>query len=300
MNPFEKMQSLKEDEIDGYIEHRLPYLRNKEPKEIGLDTTTTIYSGFLDDKIEFITYGYCDPVGNIQTIRLGALVVDDSAMFKYLIDAIKHTDNPLDAVIDATDNYLSLHDKKRENIYRTEKIRNKFYYFFSAGTDKNVSIKTFHKHKVAVCSEIASVAHNMFKFLGIESDLIIGTLNGTPHAFNLVHHWGRDEQPLLLVLSREIGDRHGMVLLRKERERALLSFSGVRINSYDISESYMKVLGETVLPEPQRHEYRILSNTDALFSVDGCTPIPSDNRRILKFRISPYKQRIISTEEFYR
>ena len=130
MSLFEEIKNLREEEIDSYIKQRVSALRNKDSKEIGFNTSNTIYSGFLDDKVLINTIGWCNPIPGYQTISLGGLVVDDNEMFKCLIEVAKKENTPLETVMKATDEYLSLNDPREEMDVDLKKLEIDFMIFF--------------------------------------------------------------------------------------------------------------------------------------------------------------------------
>lgn len=279
MNPFEIMHNLKEEEIDEYIKHRLSFLKNKEEKRIGLNTEECIYNGFLDEKIDINTIINFKPVGDDVIAKCGSLVVDDPEIYKYLIKCIKECDNPFSAIMAASDKYLSLKDEKRVNYKKLDELRIKFYYFFSIGRGKGLSIKSFHKHYFSLCSEIASVVHNMCKFLGIESDYVVGALNDISHTFNVIYLWGRDDTAILYDGARDYDSLPGIFLLDNQKKKELYSFNKVSFDNSDIEKSYSDLLGQKITSHNQINEYIIY---DGLFyEVDGYDLVSSTDGKTL-------------------
>lgn len=283
MSLFEEIKNLREEEIDSYIKQRVSVLRNKDSKEIGFNTSNTIYSGFLDDKVLINTIGWCNPIPGYQTISLGGLVVDDNEMFKCLIEVAKKENTPLETVMKATDEYLSLNDPKRRNECRLEEVRNRFYDIFSCGKEKNISIKSFHKHGIAECSEIAAVAHNMFQFLGIESDYAIGQVDSVGHAFNIVYPFGREDKAILFDNNHGVDSNAGIFILGSVQKERILSFRHINASAGDMMYSYEELFGREIEPRIGRHSYLIFK--EAFYKVDGAMQVPSDNKRVLKYKI---------------
>ena len=60
-----------------------------------------------------------------------------------------------------------------------------FTYFENKG--KRVSIKQIRDNACAFCSEKSGMAHNMFKFLGIDSEVVCGYRDSGRHAYNIVY-----------------------------------------------------------------------------------------------------------------
>ncbi len=123
------------------------------------------------------------------------LLIDDDDVYKILFDEIKKHTNRLikpDGKIDdvvvckivqaAVFNYLGFGrpmDEKRTYVYCS-----------AARNNQEVSIKKFRKNGLSMCLERATLAHNFFKLLGYDSNLIASEirLNGYQglHTYNIV------------------------------------------------------------------------------------------------------------------
>lgn len=283
MNTFEIMQNLKEEEIDEYIKHRLSFLKNKEETVLGINTDNTIFRGLLDEKVTVNVSSSIRFDEDYLYIDLASLVFDDDNIYKYLINNIKKTDNPFDAVIKATDEYLSLDDEIRKDDKKAVKTRSYFYFLYSCGLKKDLSIKAFHKYHFAMCSEIAGLIHNMYKFLGIESDYVIGELDGITHAFNIVYFWGRDKEAIIIDGTREYGSCPGIFILDNDLKESIYSYNKIIVNEKDIIDSYDRTLGVKIHPEKQEHRYSIQDSIH--FEVEDCKEVPSGSTRILKYKL---------------
>lgn len=281
MDAFNTIKNLNDNEIDNYIKQRLSKLSKLEVKEIGYNTGTTIYSGILDKNVKINTYYELLENNDYVSIIFGNVVLDDSNMYKYLIKEVKKCDNPLEAVINASNNYLFLNSKERE-IMNVDQIREKFYDIFSASKNKSLSVNVFHKHKMAMCTEIAGVVHNMFLFLGIKSDYVIGNLNGEDHAFNIVHYFGKGNDSILLDNCKEVNSKAGIIILDPEMLEQLYSFKKVSFTDRDIKNTYKKLFCLDVTSAPQKMEYSIME--DAYFEITGYEEIKSNNNKKLLFR----------------
>ncbi len=283
MTPFEKIKTLKDEEIDEYINHRLSLLKNKEQKEIGLNTDQTIVNELLDENIIVNISADSKEAGEFAYVYFASLVFDDDEMYKYLIRAVRNADNPYDAVINASDEYLNMNDPRREDGNMTTFMRDTFYKYFSLGPQKPLSIKTFHKHYFAICSEVAGVVHNMFKFLGIDSDYIIGNINGNSHAFNIVYYFGRDKKAIMVDASRCYKQLPTMVLLGDEEKQSLLPYGQITIDDNDVKKAYMEMFGMKIDCDKFEDSYAIYD--ELFFEAEDGVEVSSDIPRTLKFKL---------------
>ncbi len=69
---------------------------------------------------------------------------------------------------------------------------------YMAKKGDRISIKTIRDNGCAFCSEKAGLAHNMFKFLGIDSEVACGYRDSEMHAFNMVYPNGYGNEPMVI------------------------------------------------------------------------------------------------------
>ena len=69
---------------------------------------------------------------------------------------------------------------------------------YMANKNKRISIKTIKENCCAFCSEKSGLAHNMFKFLGIDSEVACGYRNTDAHAFNMIYPNGYGNEPMVI------------------------------------------------------------------------------------------------------
>ena len=102
--------------------------------------------------------------------------------------------------------YLFVDGLIKYNIHELGTAMNYIYYFIRdyfelEGNHKNrdvlfaqnkdeYDIEDLKGKNAAVCNERAAVAQNLFSILGIESYYMVGQVNETPHAYNIVNHKG--------------------------------------------------------------------------------------------------------------
>lgn len=72
------------------------------------------------------------------------------------------------------------------------------YMTYSSHKGKQLSIKTVSENGVAFCSEKSGMAHNLFKFLGIDSEVVCGARGHEMHAYNFIYPNGYENEPMVL------------------------------------------------------------------------------------------------------
>lgn len=72
------------------------------------------------------------------------------------------------------------------------------FFIYNANAGKRVSIKQISDSECAFCAEKSGMAHNMFKFLGIDSEVVCGYRDSEIHAFNMVYPNGYGNEPMIL------------------------------------------------------------------------------------------------------
>ena len=61
------------------------------------------------------------------------------------------------------------------------------YMTYASHKGKQLSIKSVRDNECAFCSEKAGMAHNLFKFLGIDSEVVCGARGTEMHAYNFIY-----------------------------------------------------------------------------------------------------------------
>ena len=275
MNEFNLIKKLEDKkDIEQFIKYRLFILGNKDRKRIGLGTGVTLFDGFLDDKITYnIGAIVNDKTEKIE--ELNKLVFDDNNIYKKLVKTIRknsgdqYLDDPYHAVHIVVRSYLSsiTRSKQPKGI---EKRRHLVYASHNIFSSKPVSLKSFHRNKLSMCTELAGASHNLFKFLGIDCDLVAtGTTNSINdpkihelHAFNILYPEGRDTYAIIFdsAFTADEMKNPTMFYIDKETKEDLLSFKKVSVNEKDITKAHEKVLKTIVVCMPVKTEYSIFKD----------------------------------------
>ena len=258
MSLFDTIKNLNNNEIDSFIENRLSQLKNDDKRRIGLDTRITVYDKLLTDKMKINAQGFQISDGESGKYAfISSYKMDDKKYYRYLIKEIKNNDDPYTSVFIATNNYLNVNTKNKE---KTQKKRIFAYAVLSGFVNKTLSIKFFRNTRLSMCAEIAGVAHNMFRFLDIESDYVCGMLGGNYHAYNITYPEGRDKYAILFDATISNGPFPCMFYLDEENKNKLLGYEHTKLYAKDIAKAYDEVLNNTTVLRALKCDYLILKD----------------------------------------
>jgi len=169
---------------------------NMRLSELEADSVETIMGqGYTDTFRDFIS----SKVHYKTTAKIGGqdspdLVYDDESPYFSLVENISNAGgynfvSVFDNIFRLLYEYLPSHDDS--GIDR--------YMLYNGGVkDGKVSIKDIKENACAFCSEKSGLAHNLLKFLGIDSELVCGTRGKELHAYNIVYPNGYDKQPAVI------------------------------------------------------------------------------------------------------
>ena len=172
-----------EDFVDDQIKR---FEFNTKEKTVGQNYTDS-FRDFISSKIHYKS-----------TDRLFGndapdLVYDDTQPYTELITKLHERGNYnipslCNSIFNVVCDYLPSNDKKGHD-------RMDVYW---GSVDGKISIKEISERGVAFCSEKAGLSHNMFKMLGIDSEMVVGAREKEPHAYNLIYPNGYDDEPVVL------------------------------------------------------------------------------------------------------
>lgn len=128
------------------------------------------------------------------------------------------------------------------------------FQLYKSNTSGRISITEVKDKKAGYCSEIAGLAQNMFKFLGINSEFASGTKNGGPHAYIIVYPEGYDNEPMVLYDPSDFinfvreGSKKSFAFykaFRREDYDQFMSGKPLKIDLSSTWEDYKRIYGAT-------------------------------------------------------
>ena len=219
-------------EILEFIKVRITELeQNITFKKIGF-RYKNIHNDYISSEIEYIVgHSYFGD-------DFPSLVFDDITPYFELIKELSESKEYFNELYLFTPlmfeifNYLSSSERKK-NVEDTARKRDKLYLDTLHNKERAISIRRFHNEKLGLCGENAGIAHNIFKILGIDSQLVIGKRNDEEHAFNIVFPKGYGNHPAVLFdpshminFTNELGNNYSLgyfkVLTSEEYNNMLL------------------------------------------------------------------------------
>lgn len=102
------------------------------------------------------------------------------------------------------------------------------FYFDAAYNSKKVSLKDIFNSGDAYCSERSALAHNIFKVIGIDSEIVIGFRDLEPHAYNVIFKDGYDKEPMILFDCS-----HFVSFISNKEHNSCAYFMGMKENKYN-------------------------------------------------------------------
>lgn len=180
----QKIYELKdEEEIRAFVQQRIAELEaNAFEKVVGQNYTDS-FSDYISSKVHY------KPAEKLGEVECPDLVYDDLEPYVNLIKSIKKGKwyNELSL-------FTSIFVEINKYLPSDDIGLGRYLTYLSHKGDK-VSIKEISDNCVAFCSEKAGLSHNMFKILGIDSELVAGARDYDMHAYNLVYPNGYGSIP---------------------------------------------------------------------------------------------------------
>lgn len=182
-----KIYELKsDDEIIEFVKTRLNELES-DSEEI------KVGQGYTDFFQEYISKKVHYKAGaSFHDAECPDLIYDDMTPYIELIKSVKKG---------SWYNELSLFSTVFFTVYKylpSEDIGLGRALTYMSHKNERISIKTIRENGCAFCSEKAGMAHNLFKFLGIDSEVACGYRDSELHAFNMVYPNGYGNEPIVI------------------------------------------------------------------------------------------------------
>ncbi len=183
-----------EEDIRNFVVSRVYALEN-ESHEATIDPNNTcVYRDYISYKTK---YKVCQDIRTHESPRIVYDDIDSYVEFLKNIAGSNYNEFSL-----FTDIMLYCHHYLSKgyssDVYDRIYDRTRLYYDKMIQGISDVSIKEIAAKKIGLCSENAGLAQNIFKILGINSEIVIGTRDGNNHAYNIVFPKGYDTFPAVL------------------------------------------------------------------------------------------------------
>lgn len=229
-----------DDEIVNFVKERLNDLEaNSVEKTVGQNYTDS-FQDYISKKIH---YKAAEKFNNSECPDL---VYDDITPYINLIKELKkgtwYNELTLFTII-----FFIVHEylpSKDSGLGR--------YMIYASHKGKQLSIRTISENGVAFCSEKSGMAHNLFKFLGIDSEVVCGARGNEMHAYNFIYPNGYGNEPMVLYdpshFVNFIKNNNNLSFgfykaFRKEDYDALKNGTPIQIDLTKTEETYRKLYG---------------------------------------------------------
>lgn len=186
-----------DEDILKFIKERILALESEATeKTVGQGYTDT-FNDFISSKVQY------KAAASLKNAPCPSLVFDDITPYFQLFKELSTSKEYINELLLFTPlmmnifNYLSSKESKLD-IEDTLYSRQRLYWDYMKSGKTEISIKEFHNQKCGFCSENAGLAHNIFKILGIDSQLVIGQRNEENHAYNIIFPRGYGNLPAVL------------------------------------------------------------------------------------------------------
>ena len=279
MEIFNQIKNIKTSlEARNFIEQRLSQLMNNDKKEIGYNTDVTVYENFVTPNIKINVQAQKVPVkkSNPEGVLLGSIKVDDPIMYWHLMDAVLNSKDPYEAVFRAVRSYF-VSQKVDSNPLKKIKKRDLVFRHLSMKKNVPISIKKISKKKIGMCLEKSVAAHNMFKFLGIDSDYVVtGTFvpdhmasksfvprpNGASHhSYIIIYPEGRDKYAIIYDAACTNGTNYPMMFYLNDRKRrCLFENKEIVVDNNDVKDAFKKTINIKATVSKTERKYSILKD----------------------------------------
>ncbi len=220
-------------EIEKFVNDRLNELENEtEELTIGQGYTDS-YNGYIGLKTHY------KPMASNKEYKCPDLVYDYNQPYIDLIKRIRG--KSINQLLVMNDIFYNINNFS--NLENSLELVRGFTYFAAISSNRRLSIKDIFENDCAFCSERSGLAQNLFKFLGIDSELIAGYINEEPHAYNIIYPYGYGNQPMFLFDSS-----HFVNFNSNEHRYSLAYFYGMnkeKYNEFILGKQYKVELSKT-------------------------------------------------------
>ena len=236
-----KIFELKSDEeIINFVEERLNELETSSVEKTVGQNYTDSFQDYISQKTHY------KAAEKFDDSECPDLVYDDITPYINLIKEIKKGN---------WYNELTLFTTIFFTVYKylpSEDVGLGIYMTYASHKGKQLSIKSVRDNECAFCSEKAGMAHNLFKFLGIDSEVVCGARGTEMHAYNFIYPNGYEKEPMVLFdPSYFVSFINGnnklsfgfYAVFRRQDYEALKNGTPTQIDLTETEETYRKLYG---------------------------------------------------------
>lgn len=236
-----KIFELKSDEeIINFVEYRLNELETSSVEKTVGQNYTDSFQDYISQKTHY------KAAEKFDDSECPDLVYDDITPYINLIKEIKKGN---------WYNELTLFTTIFFTVYKylpSEDVGLGRYMTYASHKGKQLSIKSVRDNECAFCSEKAGMAHNLFKFLGIDSEVVCGARGTEMHAYNFIYPNGYEKEPMVLFdPSYFVSFINGnnklsfgfYAVFRRQDYEALKNGTPTQIDLTETEETYRKLYG---------------------------------------------------------
>lgn len=175
-----------EEDIINFVKERLNELEESSVEETVGQNYTDSFQGYISQKTHY------KAAEKIDDFECPDLVYDDITPYVNLVKELKTGTWYNELTLLTTIFFLVC------NYLPSEDIGIGRYMAYASHKGKRLSIKTVRENCIAFCSEKSGMAHNLFKFLGIDSEVICGARETEMHSYNFIYPNGYGNEPMVL------------------------------------------------------------------------------------------------------
>ena len=243
-----------DEQIVDFVKGRIQELEEESVETTVGQNYTTAFREYISEKTHY------KAGAKLRDMECPDLVYDDITPYINLVKAIKRNSWYSELTLFSTI-FFEIHDYLPNDDIGWARG---FTYLRNKG--KRISIRQIRNNACAFCSEKSGMAHNMFKFLGVDSEVVCGRRNSGIHAYNIIHPNGYDNEPMVIydpsfyVNFIKEGNKFSFgyfKALRREDYKKLMSGSPVKINLSTTEKNYRELynLGDEYIFEEDAPSY---------------------------------------------
>lgn len=260
-------------DIIKFVDERLSELETNSQEKIVGQNYTDSFQDYISQKIHY------KAAEKFDDSECPDLVYDDKTPYINLIKEIKKSAWYNELTLFSTI-FFTIH-----NYLPSDDIGLGRYLTYASHKGKKLSIKTISNNSVAFCSEKAGMAHNMFKFLGIDSEVVCGARDSEMNAYNFIYPNGYGNEPMVLYdpshFVNFIKDNNKLSFgfykaFSKQDYETLKNGTPIQIDLSKTEETYRKLYGFNGLLDDYSFEYE---TPTYIYGLENAKNYKSSNQR---------------------